>query len=149
MSPSQQSTWNPAFSLKWHEPSTAFLQWHIFLRGLSTKEIPPPDRPPSFLNLCPFPHPACSRKGLLKENYINLQLIRAECSHRQSQTFFFDWLHKLIFHLHCRATIYSTIKLTNPESPLQLMPWPGAKVSGFFLLSQTCLLHLLGATLTL
>lgn len=30
---------------------------------------------------------------------------------------FFDWLHKLIFHLHYRVTIYSTIKLHNTESP--------------------------------
>lgn len=88
--------------------------------------------PPSFFNLHAFSPLCLLQKRSLKRKYINLQLIWVECLHKESQRFY-DWLHKLIFHLHYRATIYFTIKPANPESPLQSLPWLGAKIPGLLL----------------
>lgn len=111
------------------------------------KEILPPKPSPSSSTCTLFP-PCLPKKRSLERKYINLQLIWVACFTKNRKDF--DWLHKLIFHLHYRATIYSIIQPANPESPLQWMPWPGAKIPGFFCFyHQPLLLHRATNTLQL
>lgn len=95
-------------------------------------ECSPPPLAPAFTMhpLSTLRHP---RKGLSTKNHKSSAYLGG-MFHKHSQRFS-DWLHKLIFHLHYRATIYSTIKPANPESTFQRMPWPEAKspgLSGFY-----------------
>lgn len=128
MSPSQKSIWNLTFNLKVTWTQHYICQIYIFLRGLSIKEIPLPYHP-SLFNMLSFPPPCLVQKKLFWQK-IHKSLTYLSGMFAQRIRDFFDWLHKLIFHLHYRATIYSTIKLANPASPVLSTPWLGAKIPG-------------------
>lgn len=128
MSPSQQSTWNLTFYLKVTWTQHYICQIHIFICGLSIREIPLPHHP-SLFSMHSFSPPCLVQKKVFwKKIHKSSTYLSGMFAQRIRD--FFDWLHKLIFHLHYRATIYSTIKLANPASPEQSTPWLGAKIPG-------------------